>query len=874
MAFEKITYQTDDTLTAEQVNAIQDAILETLAPIMKTFGTDVTVSDVYEGALGSLYVAGNKYGAFYGVNSYWAHTNYYLSPETRTLYNATNPSRLYTTKGTLTLTDSLGNVKQSLELDLCGNSNVRDEIIGTTHIKRWSDDFLFDKSLNWSKGTASQNYNLFLLEMTDSEFGKAPAKFTSSATANLVSNGFKTVPYDTVISGTAYSSVGMMWDNTNKVHKLAFRVNADYFSNPVQFAHEMGSKTSNMKLIFRYALAEPVISQLAISPVIVETGDTLTFTPTYDFIGYDANETAYSIKTIPYDCNIGVCGNVGAKVKGTYEQNLLLALVEQVLSGDSSGNTTVSEVRSGDDLTTQLQKEISELSQTGGTVYVKEGDYTQSGTITIPSNVTVNGLGKVIITAQSTSANVFELGCGGALKNVTIKTPLNFSGAAVLIGGDDVHYNEYSTSVSNIKVIGTTATDSNGATTTFTGKGIAVVANHVSNTYSTVYNACGDNIKVYNMEYGIYVYADMETDFIANTFFQNMYIENCHIGILDRGFTSAFIGYTIQTKPNCKYGVECYGGFYVGHVYDLDLYYDGDADRPNVGHPKIGYYLGGGQYAFISDPIFTEYQGKYGYEWDNVRAEKKLSYIDNTWGRYRTVNESIAPLKIDGTQCKHNERFVEFNGLTDNYLAFATDRWTVTTNITDSDIVQGSVADMFNPHLHKDDSIRLQNRTADNPYVITIDFGEDVMLSALGMDFDCIPKYCKMEAWNSTYETTRPSSIEFSDDNFLNVFERSDNRLSVVQSTWSGAGYSIASKVRFSFADTASVTEQPSGYVIVKNLYAYNACELAKTYLPSNGGHIYGNGKITVSASHTFTDDNELVSKKYVDDLFSSLQSQ
>ena len=116
-------------------------------------------------------------------------------------------------------------------------------------------------------------------------------------------------------------------------------------------------------------------------------------------------------------------------------------------------------------------------------------------------------------------------------------------------------------------------------------------------------------------------------------------------------------------------------------------------------------------------------------------------------------------------------------------------------------------------------TLTLKNRDIDNPYYIIIDFGVSKNVSAIGMDFMCIPKYTKMEAHLEAYnnEENRNDGNDYiqdtkSGDYFLVVQELTDNRISVVQSTWSGSGHSVASKLKFSLKKESMIMSKRTNF--------------------------------------------------------------
>lgn len=843
-------------------------------PTYKTIGFDEAVSDIYEGGFVGLNIQGYKYGEFYGVDSAGYTENVYLSPEGKA-FSATNPKTLCTTKGTVTLCNSDGETKSSIAIDLCGNDNVRDEIDGISLIRRWSDDFMLTTANEKETGDIGLNgYDYFIFKVPEQSMAQPPKRVASNEVANLVTVGYTTVAHDNITDADVKTAISLHYDSETDKHIFTFKVKNGFFTTATNFVYEF--QKGNYKTYLRYELAEYAYTSIFFEPFGVEVGDYFTFTPDYTVSGYNGAWGAVTITSVPYSFECNIYGNTAAKIKGANEQSLLSAVVKELLDGSGNGTTTILELASGTDITSPVQSAATALSASGGTVYINNGEYTASGTVTIPKDVTIVGLGTVKITTSSTSLPVFTLACGSTLKNVSIVTPLNYSSSAVLIGGTDVDYRPYSTTVENITITGTTAKDSDGNTTVFTGYGIGVIAQHVNSELSRVYNANGNNIQVYNMEHGIHVYADGVIDYIANTYFQNMYIENCYIGIYNKGYSSTFTGYCIQTKVNNLYGVYTTAGYFTGHVFDLDLYNDNDTTRPNIGHPKVGYFMAGkSTYGFISDPIYTEYQGKYGYDWDERRPDDMLATINNTWCRFRPVNEVIQPLKADGTLSDTQTRKADFNGLIDNYLSYADERFTVTTNITADDIIKGDISNIFDPNkvnsgeVSATEGLVLANRTTDNPYIITIDFGRQMLIATAGMDFGTIPKTVQMESWDEKYETesNRSAGQNWTDDNYLIIYSEDNNRLPVIQTTWSGSGSSPCQRLRFKFADLASVTGQ---YIILNNLYSYSLYEPSLAHLPSSGGYLYHDGKITVNANHEFTDDNEYVSKKWVEDKTSS----
>lgn len=837
----------------------------------KAIGFDEKVSDIYEGGFVGLNIQGYKYGQTYGTDSKWAAENIYVAPE-GAAYSASNPKTLYTTKGTLYLYNSSGEAERSLSIDLCGNDNVRDEIDGISLIRRWSDDFMLTTANENETGDIGLNgYDYFIFKVPEQSMAQPPKRVASSEAANLVTAGFATVAKDNITDTSVKTAVSLHYDSEEDKHIFTFKVKTGYFTSATSFIY--GFSKGNYKTYLRYELAEYAYTSIYFEPFSVKVGDYFAFVPEYDVTGGSPTGEETHFTSVPYSFECSIYGNTAAKIEGKNEQSLLSAVVKELLDGSGNGTTTMLELASGTDITSSVQSAVTALSSSGGSVYINNGEYTASGTVTIPKDVTVIGLGTVKITASSTSMPVFTLACGATLKNISIVTPLNYSSSAVLIGGEDVDYRPYSTTIENITVTGTTAKDEDGNTTVFTGNGIGVIAQHVNKAISIVYNANGNNIKVYNMEHGIHVYADGIVDYIANTYFQNMYIENCYIGIYNMGYASTFSGYCIQTKVNNKYGVYTTAGYFIGgRVFDLDLYNDNDSTRANIGHPKIGYYMAGkAAYGFISDPIYTEYQGKYGYDWDERRPDDMIANINNTWCRFRTVNEVIPPLKADGTLGDINTRKADFNGLIDNYLAYADERFTVNSNIMSSDIISGSLASVFNPNKTNSgdpavtEGLVLADRDADNPYIIEVDFGRQMLIATAGMDFGSIPKSVQMESWDEKYETesNRSAGQNWTDDNYLIIYSETNNRLPVIQTTWSGSGSSPCQKLRFKFANLADATGQ---YIILNNLYVYNLFESSISYLPSSGGHLYHGGKITVDSTHQFTDDNEYVSKKWVED--------
>ncbi len=846
----------------------------TNTPVYTTIPLNTPATDVVSSSFASLHVEGSRYGSYYSYDSIWLHENLYQSPETKEGFTPSNPRVLYTAQGTLSLRDSNKQTKLELALDLCGNGVVSDEIIGTKQIRRWSDDVQFGTSYSWSsEASTAANYTLFHLTISDEELGAPCKRYASNEVAGLAVASIKTIAYDGIAS-IGKVAVAMKWDETAQKHRITFSVPTAYFSGVTDFAYLCGSRTTGQGIPMRYVLAEPVVQELAIAPVIIEAGDQITFTPAYDFTAYH-NETIYQLTTVPAECYLSACQNTEAKIEDLHETDLIQNIAAVLLGNADIGHTRIFKAEDGSDITAALQSAIDAYLYTGGTVLIMPGSYTLSDTVTIPANVTISGYQTVELSTAMTDKPVFYLKCGATVRGMTLRLPLNYDHSAIYIGGEDAVYKEYSTKAEDIKIVGTTLTDASGASTSFTGNGIGIHAKGVAKT-AVVYHANCRNLQIYNLQNGIRIWSEGSGSFVANAFFTNVYTENCHIGIYDRGNTTCVSGYTIQTKPNNLYGVDTQGGSFIGgHVYDLDLYYEGDPTRSNIGHPRYAYHLDGG-YGFITDPVFTEYQGKYGYTWGEKRPEKNLAVVENTWKRFRTPNETYYSLKEDGTLTTLPSAVMDFNGLVDNALAFANERWTVTHNINPEDIISGSVEAVFNPHKNAKDSneiLVLHNRPVDNPYLFTVDFGNSQYISVVGLDFDCICRFVKMEAWNSRYEdpAERTAGSAFSEDHYISIFDSDDNRLPVVQSTWPGSGLSHEQRLRFSFANAAA----SSGTEIrIKNIYSYNACEMSQVYLPSTGGRIYRNGKITVDAGHVFSDSNELVSKKYVDDAVAQLRQQ
>lgn len=840
-------------------------------PSYKTVNLNEIISNIYEGGFIGLKIEGYKYGQFYGINSKWGSENVYVSPE-GVSYSSKNPKILYTTKGTLELRSSSGTAKKSFDIDLCGNDNIHDEINGISLIRRWSDNFPLSTTMENETGDLALNgYDYFIYKIPEQKFAQPPKRVASNEIANLVTAGFTTVAKDNITNTNVKSAISLHYDASTATHILTFKIKTGYFSTANQFAYEFGKGV--YKTDIRYELAEYKYTSIYIEPFSVEIGDYFVFIPEYAITGGDQNGNETSFTSIPYSFACNIYGNSAAKIKGDNEQKLLSAIVNELLDGGSDGTTTLLKLVEGTDVTTSIQNAVSALSTTGGTVYINNGQYAISNTITVPKGVVIAGIGEVILNASMTSSAAFFLQCGATLKGLTIKTPINYNSSAILIGKDNTNYTHYATKVIDTIIIGKTPVDDAGNSTSFSGNGIEVYCNNTeTNGVSMVYNVEINGVKIYNYENGIYINST-EPSFIATTILTNIYVDNCNIGIYDNGYTTSCIGYTVQTRVNTTYGVKTKSGNFIGgHVYDLDLYNDNDPNRANIGHPKFGYFLDGGQYGYISDPIFTEYQSKYGYDWDKMRVESKIAKLANTWKTFRHVNEKIYALDKQGEQITASNE-LDFNGIIDNSIAFADTKYTITTNITDDDIIDGSISNIFNPFGDKEnasDCLQLKNRTADDPYWIIVDFGEKITVSAMGMDFMCIPRYTKMEAhlpeYNSedgrenTGNNYTPDPI--TGDYYIEVQELTNNRISVVQSTWAGSGRSAATKLKFSFANVAPTTGEN---IKIANLYAYNLYKTSDVYLPSIGGHIYNNGKITYDANHEVVDDNELVPKKYVD---------
>lgn len=839
-------------------------------------GLNEPITNSYGSGFATLNIKGMKYGSFYGIDVADKSVNIYQSPENRTNYSDV-PSILYTTNGKLQLFNGEDILIYESDIDLCGNDNVVDEIIGTTLIKRWSDTMIFDQSWEWSIPFESDGtYDYFSVKFNDNQLGKPAKQFKSSEVANIVTNGYSTVAYDD-IKNVTYPAISMHYEN--EYHIVTFKIptgyitKSEYSSILENFYYFTSSVNSNTKIYFRYELVNSIIEDLYLKPLTVDNDSYFVFNPTYSINAYDINWGTYIIETIPSEFICSVYGNASAKLEGKNEEELLQNIISKLLDGgDTSMNTTILKPADGSDITSYLQNEISSFTQSGGTVYIPQGSYTISSTIEIPKDVTLTTLGEVILNTNMTSSPMFFLKCGATLKNVTIKTPINYESSAILIGEVDVNYTDYATKVTDVKIIGTTPLDENNNSTAFYGNGVEIYCMNNTKELTMMYNVELTGIKVYNYDNGIYINAT-EPSFIATAMLINIYTDNCNIGILDHGYTTSCIGYTIQTRVNNTYGVKTKSGNFIGgRVYDLDLYNDNNPGRPNIGHPKVGYFLEGSQYGYITDPIFTEYQSKYGYDWDGTRPEPRIANIRNTWKTFKHVNEKVYSLNKNGEQITASDEF-DFNGLIDNSIAFADKKYTITTNITSDDIVAGALSNIFNPFgskTHANATLTLKNRDASDPYYIIIDFGTSKNVSAIGMDFMCVPKYTKMEAHLSSYniEENRDDGNDYiqdaeSGDYFLIVQELTDNRISVVQSTWAGSGHSAASKLKFSFANVA---ESSGENIIIANIYAYNLYEMSDVYLPSVGGHIYG-GSITIDEDYEITDDNELVSKKYVDNL-------
>lgn len=831
-------------------------------------GLNESIDNAYGSGFATLNIKGMKYGAFYGIDTEYKHINMYQSPETRETHSVLNPRILYTTQGILNLYNSNNKLIESIDINLCGNENVVDEIIGTSLIKRWSDELKFSGDWPWDSIIEDNStYKYFSTYVTDELLGKPANQFNTSDVANIVTMGLKTVSYDEITT-VNYPAISMHYDATNNYHIITLKTS---LTNLSEWKGLMNSPEYT-PFKFRYELKTSEIHDLYIKPLVIDNGAYFVFKPTYSVNAKDVNGKNYIIETIPSEFICSVYGNTSAKLEGKNEEELLQTIVSKLLDGgDNSMNTTIIKPVDGSDITSYLQTEISSFTLSGGTVYIPQGNYTISSTIEIPKDVTLTTLGEVILSTSMIDAPMFLLKCGATLKNVTIKTPINYESSAVLIGEVDVNYTDYATKVTDVKIIGTTPVDENNHSISFSGNGIEVYCFNNTKELTMMYNVELTGVKVYNYNNGIYLNAN-EPNFIATAMLINIYIDNCNIGILDRGYTTSCIGYTIQTRVNNTYGVKTTSGNFIGgRVYDLDLYNDNNPNRPNIGHPKIGYFLEGSKYGYITDPIFTEYQSKYGYDWDGTRPESRIANIRNTWKTFKHVNEKVYSLNKAGEQIAASDEF-DFNGLIDNSIAFADKKYTIITNITDDDIIEGNISNIFNPFgskIHTNTTLTLKNRDIDNPYYIIIDFGVSKNVSAIGMDFMCIPKYTKMETHLEAYnnEENRNDGNDYTQDTksgdyFLVVQELTDNRISVVQSTWSGSGHSVASKLKFSFANVA---ESSGENIIIANIYAYNLYEMSDVYLPSAGGHIYG-GSITVDEDYEFVNDNELVTKKYVDE--------
>ena len=118
---------------------------------------------------------------------------------------------------------------------------------------------------------------MFHLTIGDEELGAPCKRYASNEVA-----GIKTIVYDGIAS-IGKVAVAMKWDETAQKHRFTFSVPTAYFSGVTDFAYLCGSRTTGQGIPMRYVLAEPVVQELAIAPVIIEAGDQITFTPAYDF---------------------------------------------------------------------------------------------------------------------------------------------------------------------------------------------------------------------------------------------------------------------------------------------------------------------------------------------------------------------------------------------------------------------------------------------------------------------------------------------------------------------------------------------------------------------------------------------------------------